>query len=128
MSDSIKKTKIAGLLVIERPTFTDERGFFHEVFRLNELKELGVDFHPVQLSHALSKPGVIRAIHTEGWNKIVYPVSGKLFVAVRIASLKRKNESKNTPTLGTASRLFVSRNKLRVSLTSEKSCFSRFCS
>ena len=82
MSDSIKKTKIAGLLVIERPTFADERGFFHEVFRLNELKELGVDFHPVQLSHALSKPGVIRAIHTEGWNKIVYPVSGKLFVAI----------------------------------------------
>ena len=82
MSDSIKKTKIAGLLVIERPTFADERGFFHEVFRLNELKELGIDFHPVQLSHALSKPGVIRAIHTEGWNKIVYPVSGKLFVAI----------------------------------------------
>src|SRR3990167_1233999 len=82
MSDSIKKTKIAGLLVIERPTFTDERGFFHEVFRLNELKELGVDFHPVQVSHALSKPGVIRAIHTEGWNKIVYPVTGKMFAAI----------------------------------------------
>ena len=78
MSDSIKKTKIAGLLVIERPTFTDERGFFHEVFRLNELKELGVDFHPVQLSHALSKPGVIRAIQFPisdggGLVKVTYP-------------------------------------------------------
>jgi dTDP-4-dehydrorhamnose 3,5-epimerase len=79
----VKKTSISGLLVIERPTFPDERGFFHEVFRLNELEEaLGGVFRPVQINHSRSLPRVIRAIHTEGWNKLVYPVTGKLFVAI----------------------------------------------
>lgn len=80
---NIRKTSINGLFVVERPTFPDERGFFHEVFRLNEInEETGVDFKPVQISHSLSKPRVIRAIHTEGWNKLIYPVTGKLFVAI----------------------------------------------
>ena len=80
---SVKSTSISGLFVIERPIFSDERGFFHEVFRMNELKEAtGVDFKPVQTSHSHNLPRVIRAVHTEGWNKLVYPVSGKLFVAI----------------------------------------------
>ena len=47
MNDMIKKTSINGLYVIERPTFPDERGFFHEVFRLAELEEVGIEFEPV---------------------------------------------------------------------------------
>jgi dTDP-4-dehydrorhamnose 3,5-epimerase len=81
--ETIKRTSIQGLFIIERPTFLDERGFFHEVFRLNELQEAtGIKFSPVQMSHSHSVPKVIRAIHTEGWNKLVYPVSGRLFVAI----------------------------------------------
>ncbi len=79
---NIKKTSISGLLVIEMPTFVDERGFFHEIFRVNELGELGIDFHPIQVNHAMSVPKVIRAIHTEGWNKLVYPITGKIFSAI----------------------------------------------
>ena len=80
---SVKTTSIPGVFIIERPTFTDDRGFFHEVFRLNELEEVaGVDFKPVQWSHSFSKPGVIRAIHTEGWQKLIYPVTGHLFAAI----------------------------------------------
>jgi len=82
MSDSIKKTSIEGLLVIERPTFPDERGFFHEVFRLSELEELGVLFKPVQWGHSRSLPKVIRALHSEEWRKVVYPVNGKIFIAI----------------------------------------------
>lgn len=79
----IRKTSIEGLLVIERPIFRDNRGFFHEIFRLNELEETsGVAFKPVQASHSMSLPRVIRAIHTEGWNKLIYPVSGKCFTAI----------------------------------------------
>ncbi|TEU01976.1 hypothetical protein E3I18_01835 [Candidatus Woesebacteria bacterium] len=79
----IKKTTIPGLLVIERPVHKDNRGFFHEVFRLNELEEVsGLKFKPVQWSHSMSKPGVIRAIHTEDWNKLIYPVTGKMFAAI----------------------------------------------
>jgi dTDP-4-dehydrorhamnose 3,5-epimerase len=90
MSDSIKKTSIDGLLVIERPTFADERGFFHEVFRLNELKEMGIKFNPVQWGHSRSEPKVIRAIHSEDWQKIVYPVNGKVFIAIADVRPKSK--------------------------------------
>lgn len=80
---NVKKTSIEGLFVVQRPTFPDERGFFHEAFRVNELLEdVGVDFKPVQLSHSMSLPKVIRAIHTEQWNKLIYPVTGKLFAAI----------------------------------------------
>ncbi len=81
--DNIKKTKIEGLLVIERPTFPDERGFFREVFRFNEFKDFsGINFKPVQVNHSLSHPGVLRGIHAEGWNKIIYPVTGSVFIAL----------------------------------------------
>lgn len=105
---TIKKTSIDGLLVIERPIFDDERGFFHEIFRQEELKEFGIDFEPVQWSHSRSNPGVIRAIHTEDWQKIVYPVNGKIFIAIAdvrpdsrtflcIETLTLDNESENSP-------------------------------
>jgi dTDP-4-dehydrorhamnose 3,5-epimerase len=81
LSNYISETSIPGLLIIERPTFKDERGFFHEIFRLSELKSLGINFHPVQISHSFSKPRVVRAIHTETWQKLVYPVTGKMFAA-----------------------------------------------
>lgn len=82
MNDSIKETTINGVYEIVRPTFTDERGFFHEVFRLNELEEKGIFFNPVQWGHSRSHPNVIRAIHSEEWQKIVYPVNGKIFIAI----------------------------------------------
>lgn len=78
----IKKTSIPGLLTIEREVFKDSRGFFHEVFRLNDLEQFsGVKFNPVQWSHSFSQPRVIRAIHSEMWYKLVYPISGKMFAA-----------------------------------------------
>src|SRR3989339_2128972 len=83
MKNYINKTSIPGLFVIERPTFNDERGFFREIFRLNDLeKETGVKFNIIQANHSRSLPGVIRALHAENWNKLVYPVRGKIFSAV----------------------------------------------
>lgn len=79
----VKKTSIAGLFVIEFETHGDERGFFREVFHLDELSEnLGFEFKPVQMNHSRSKPNVLRALHAENWNKLVYPVSGKMFAAI----------------------------------------------
>lgn len=81
--DSIKKTSIPGLLIIERPTFPDDRGFFREAVRLNELEEAsGIKFSPVQWNHSKSLPNVIRALHAENWNKLVYPITGKMYSAV----------------------------------------------
>lgn len=79
----IKKTSIEGLLVLERPTHVDERGFVREVFHLNELEQIfGGELKFVQLNHSRSEPKVIRALHAEEWNKLVYPVSGRMFAAV----------------------------------------------
>lgn len=79
----IKTTSLPGLFKLERSTFPDERGFFREVFHLDELeKALGFEFKPVQMNHSYSLPKVIRALHAENWNKLVYPVSGEMFSVV----------------------------------------------
>lgn len=79
-SENIKETSIPGLLILERPTFSDERGFFREIAHLDELEEIrGQEFRPVQWNHSKSEPKVIRALHAENWNKLVYPVTGRMF-------------------------------------------------
>ena len=79
----IKHTSIPGLLILERPIFSDERGFFRELFHKDELEKItGSKFDGVQMNHSRSKPGVIRGIHAEEWNKIIYPVCGQVFIAV----------------------------------------------
>ncbi len=79
----IKTTSIPGLLILERPIFSDERGFFRELFHKDELeKAVGLKFDGVQMNHSHSMPGVIRGIHAEQWNKVIYPVSGEVFIAI----------------------------------------------
>ena len=83
LTETIKKTSIEGLYIIDRPLFSDNRGFFREVFRLNDLeKAIGFEFKIIQSNHAHSLPGVIRALHAENWNKLVYPINGKIFSAI----------------------------------------------
>ncbi len=83
MSDFIKKTSLKDLLILKRVTHTDERGFFRELFHKDELEQMaGTKFDGVQMNHSYSKPGVIRGIHAEQWNKIIYPVSGQVFIAI----------------------------------------------
>jgi len=83
MDQHIKQTSLSGLLKLDRSTFKDGRGFFREVFHLDELEQaLGFEFKPVQLNHSYSLPRVIRALHAEKWNKLVYPVNGEMFAAV----------------------------------------------
>ena len=78
----IENTKIEGLLIINRPIFQDERGFFREVGRIQDISEiLGKPFEPVQMNHSRSYPNVIRGLHAENWNKLVYPVTGAIFAA-----------------------------------------------
>lgn len=83
MEDFVLKTSIEGLLILKRPIFGDERGFFREIFHLGEIeKTLGNKFAAIQMNHAYSKPNVLRGIHAENWNKIIYPVNGEVFVAI----------------------------------------------
>lgn len=83
MDQHIKQTSLTGLLKLERPTRDDDRGFFREIFHLDELEQAaGFEFKPVQMNHSHSLPRVIRALHAEKWNKLVYPVRGVMFAAV----------------------------------------------
>lgn len=79
----IRKTSIEGLLMLDRPIFTDERGYFREIFHQDELERIsGIKFEGIQMNHSHSDPKVIRGIHAEKWNKIVYPLNGEVFVAI----------------------------------------------
>lgn len=78
----ITEGKIKGVYLIERQASPDSRGFFREVWRENLLSEKGVNFQPIQMNHSLSETGVIRGIHAEKWNKLVYPSSGKTWVPI----------------------------------------------
>ena len=77
-------TDIEGLLVLERSIMDDERGFFREVLEKRDIEATtGKKIEIVQWNHSRSKPGVIRGIHAEPWDKIVYCVHGSvLAVAV----------------------------------------------
>ena len=83
MEEFIQKTSIEGLLVLKRPIHKDDRGFFREIFLIEEKeKTLGIELEGVQMNHAHSAPKVLRGIHAENWNKIISPVNGQVFVAI----------------------------------------------
>jgi dTDP-4-dehydrorhamnose 3,5-epimerase len=56
-------TCIDGVGLIESKLLDDERGFFVETYRRNELDELGFGEEMVQDSHSRSKHGIIRGMH-----------------------------------------------------------------
>ena len=61
---SFTPLKIQGSWVFEPRKFDDDRGSFHEVFKLSQIFEvLGRAFEVKQVNHSISKAGVIRGIH-----------------------------------------------------------------
>lgn len=77
MNDVIQKTDIAGVFIINRPVFSDGRGFFHETFRKNELEEFtGKPFNIVQQNHSRSIKDTLRGIHVAPWSKLIYVPRG----------------------------------------------------
>lgn len=102
---NIKKTLIEGVMLIQRPVYKDNRGFFHEIFRQQELEEeTGIKFSPVQWSHSFSRTGVIRAVHSENWNKLIYPITGVLYAPI----VDLRPES---PTFGKVEYIIIDNNK-----------------
>ena len=77
------RSTLDGLWIFGRPTHADERGFFREAFQLRELQEaLGCTPAFVQVNHARSVRGVLRGLHAENWEKLVYVPNGEVFTAV----------------------------------------------
>ena len=83
----ITPLSIQGAWVTESSLWPDERGFFREWFKHEEiLKETGIDFSVQQANFSLSKKGVIRGIHYSlapaGQAKWVTCVSGSILDVV----------------------------------------------
>lgn len=80
---TVIKTSIEGLFLINRPVFSDDRGFFKEVARLSEINiGLGSQFNIAQINHSHSEKNVLRGIHAAPWNKLIYVASGKVQCAI----------------------------------------------
>lgn len=79
MDNIFQKTDIEGVFLINRPVFSDDRGFFHETFRKNELEEMiGKPFEIVQMNHSRSVKGTLRGIHVAPWTKLIYVPHGRV--------------------------------------------------
>jgi dTDP-4-dehydrorhamnose 3,5-epimerase len=83
MPKTCRPGRLDGVVILDRPTIEDERGFFHEAFRLRDLEEFlegPVTF--VQVNHSRSRKEVLRGLHAENWSKLVYVPFGEVLTAV----------------------------------------------
>jgi dTDP-4-dehydrorhamnose 3,5-epimerase len=89
-----RRGSVEGLWIFDRTTHFDERGFFHEAFRASELEEaLGEPRTFLQVNHSRSSQGVLRGLHAENWDKLVYVPNGEVFIAV--ADIRRDSPTFN---------------------------------
>ncbi len=78
-NDFIIETNLPGVLIVERPTFADDRGFFRETFRKNHLEQhFGQPIEFMQANHSRSSKGTLRGIHIAPWHKLVTVTSGEV--------------------------------------------------
>ncbi len=96
MQLKIEKTQIEDVLIVIPEVFEDERGFFMEIYRADQFKELGLPYEFVQDNHSRSAKGVLRGLHFQ-WE----PPMGKLMrVTFGSAYLVAVDIRKGSPTLG----------------------------
>src|SRR5687767_9221948 len=83
MRVTIRRGILDGLFIIENQPNNDERGFFLETARMDELQTaVGAPISFVQINHSHSSRGVLRGLHAEDWEKLVYVPHGDVLTAV----------------------------------------------
>lgn len=89
----VVERSIPGLFVLESPVWSDERGFFREWYKREDLEANGVTFPIHQANLSMSKRGVVRGLHYSiapgGQAKLVTCAYGELddvIVDVRVGS------------------------------------------
>jgi dTDP-4-dehydrorhamnose 3,5-epimerase len=86
----ISRTRIDGPLLIEPAVHGDERGFFLESFRQDELEGAGISLQFVQDNHSRSRHGIVRGMHFQpGQVKLIRCVRGAIVdvvVDIRVGS------------------------------------------
>ncbi|MCF7815277.1 MAG: dTDP-4-dehydrorhamnose 3,5-epimerase [Candidatus Cloacimonetes bacterium] len=85
----IENTKIKDLKIITPDIFSDERGYFFEMFHTKKFKEMEIPINFVQDNQSFSKYRTIRGLHYQigefAQGKLVHVVQGKILdVAVDI--------------------------------------------
>ena len=96
MQVKIESQHLNGIVVIMPDVFEDARGFFTEVYREDQFKQLGLPTNFVQDNHSRSVKNVVRGLHFQ-WE----PPMGKLMrVTIGSAFLVAVDIRKNSPTLG----------------------------
>jgi dTDP-4-dehydrorhamnose 3,5-epimerase len=76
----ISGTPLDGSRLIEPLVHGDERGFFVETFRVDELADAGIDSSFVQDNHSRSRRGILRGMHFQpGQAKLVRCARGAIF-------------------------------------------------
>ena len=78
MQLSVQNTAIDAVKVIVPEVFKDDRGFFMEVYREDQFRDLGLPAHFVQFNHSGSVRDTLRGLHFQ-WN----PPMGKLMRVTR---------------------------------------------
>jgi dTDP-4-dehydrorhamnose 3,5-epimerase len=92
----IESRHLDDVVVVLPDIFQDSRGFFTEVYRADQFKELGLPTEFGQDNHSKSAKGVVRGLHFQ-WE----PPMGKLMrVTVGAAFLVAVDIRKGSPTLG----------------------------
>jgi len=72
-----------GLYTIKSPRYRDHRGSFHEIAVFDQLKKMaGIDFRVSQANISFNLQNVLRGLHAEHWDKIVYIATGIAFLAL----------------------------------------------
>ncbi len=89
---NIKETKLAGVLVLEPDVFSDERGFFLEIWNSARYENVGIQGPFVQDNISFSKRGVLRGLHfqyPQSQGKLTQVLSGEVVdiaVDIRVGS------------------------------------------
>jgi len=84
-----KELEIPGIIEISPKVFSDQRGFFVEVYKQEEFRKHGFNRPFVQVNHSKSTKGVLRGLHYQidpmAQGKLITVVDGEIFdVAVDI--------------------------------------------
>jgi dTDP-4-dehydrorhamnose 3,5-epimerase len=96
MGVRVESKHLGDVVVLVSDVFRDQRGFFHEIFRADQFKEMGLPYEFVQDNHSGSVKGVLRGLHFQ-WE----PPMGKLMRVTRgTAFLVALDIRKGSPTLG----------------------------
>jgi dTDP-4-dehydrorhamnose 3,5-epimerase len=81
----VTETSLPGVVVLEPRVFRDERGFFLETYREDQLAEAGITDRFVQANQSRSMRDTLRGLHWQ-WKrpqaKLVRVVNGAIFDAV----------------------------------------------